>query len=171
MRAICTPAALTALTALVTSCCRNVDGARAMAPYRETHLSVLITGRPVAPVVRQFKVLDCARQPSSAKRALCRASVAPSPKGDWRTGASATKALLGVRRLRQFAPVMVFGLAHHSESSFQLPGTTNWRSFRCASFRSAVSRTLLSNQIERMALIFFTSTGLSASRPSRSATA
>src|SRR5215467_15697909 len=30
-RAICTPAALTALTALVTSCCRNVDGARAMA--------------------------------------------------------------------------------------------------------------------------------------------
>src|SRR5262249_21120016 len=31
IRAICTPAALTALTALVTSCCRNVDGARAMA--------------------------------------------------------------------------------------------------------------------------------------------
>src|SRR5262249_31255776 len=30
-RAICTPAAVTALTALVTSCCRNVDGARAMA--------------------------------------------------------------------------------------------------------------------------------------------
>src|SRR5262249_46008021 len=34
IRAICTPAALTALTALVTSCCRNVDGARAMASYR-----------------------------------------------------------------------------------------------------------------------------------------
>src|SRR5262245_42537670 len=33
MRAICTPAAATALTALVTSCCRNVDGARAMASY------------------------------------------------------------------------------------------------------------------------------------------
>src|SRR5215831_2664312 len=29
-RAICTPAAATALTALVTSCCRNVEGARAM---------------------------------------------------------------------------------------------------------------------------------------------
>src|SRR5262245_61728641 len=29
-RAICTPAAVTALTALVTSCCRNVHGARAM---------------------------------------------------------------------------------------------------------------------------------------------
>src|SRR5262245_31633765 len=29
-RAICTPAAVTALTALVTSCCRNVDGARAI---------------------------------------------------------------------------------------------------------------------------------------------
>src|SRR5262245_30723618 len=32
IRAICTPAALTALTALVTSCCRNVDGARAISP-------------------------------------------------------------------------------------------------------------------------------------------
>src|SRR5262249_31864541 len=31
IRAICTPAALTALTALVTSCCRNVEGARDMA--------------------------------------------------------------------------------------------------------------------------------------------
>src|SRR5262249_36800217 len=30
IRAICTPAAVTALTALVTSCCRNVEGARAM---------------------------------------------------------------------------------------------------------------------------------------------
>src|SRR5262249_16096627 len=29
-RAMCTPAAVTALTALVTSCCRNVAGARAM---------------------------------------------------------------------------------------------------------------------------------------------
>ena len=28
IRAICTPAAVTALTALVTSCCRNVEGAR-----------------------------------------------------------------------------------------------------------------------------------------------
>src|SRR5262249_29726583 len=35
IRAICTPAAVTALTALVTSCCRNVDGARAMASYPE----------------------------------------------------------------------------------------------------------------------------------------
>jgi hypothetical protein len=34
MRAICTPAAVTALTALVTSCCRNVEGARATASYR-----------------------------------------------------------------------------------------------------------------------------------------
>src|SRR5262245_16730209 len=34
MRAICTPAAVTALTALVTSCCRNVDGAR---PILATH--------------------------------------------------------------------------------------------------------------------------------------
>src|SRR5262249_31656593 len=34
IRAICTPAAVTALTALVTSCCRNVEGARAMASYR-----------------------------------------------------------------------------------------------------------------------------------------
>src|ERR1700730_4117519 len=33
-RAICTPAAVTALTALVTSCCRNVEGARAMAATR-----------------------------------------------------------------------------------------------------------------------------------------
>src|SRR5262249_61282497 len=33
MRAICTPAAVTALTALVTSCCRNVDGARVMDRY------------------------------------------------------------------------------------------------------------------------------------------
>src|SRR5262245_12129477 len=31
-RAICTPAAVTALTALVTSCCRNVDGARGISP-------------------------------------------------------------------------------------------------------------------------------------------
>ena len=37
-RAMCTPAAVTALTALVTSCCRNVDGARAMASYREAWL-------------------------------------------------------------------------------------------------------------------------------------
>src|SRR5215471_343471 len=29
IRAMCTPAAVTALTALVTSCCRNVEGARA----------------------------------------------------------------------------------------------------------------------------------------------
>src|SRR6516165_4539105 len=29
-RAMCTPAAVTALTALVTSCCRNVEGARAI---------------------------------------------------------------------------------------------------------------------------------------------
>src|SRR5262245_14706194 len=34
MRAICTPAAVTALTALVTSCCRNVDGARALLTTR-----------------------------------------------------------------------------------------------------------------------------------------
>src|SRR5262245_51673722 len=34
IRAICTPAAVTALTALVTSCCRNVDGAQAMATPR-----------------------------------------------------------------------------------------------------------------------------------------
>src|SRR5215475_11233949 len=34
-RAICTPAAVTALTALVTSCCRNVEGARATgAPHK-----------------------------------------------------------------------------------------------------------------------------------------
>src|SRR5215831_7223834 len=32
IRATCTPAALTALTALVTSCWRNVDGARAITP-------------------------------------------------------------------------------------------------------------------------------------------
>src|SRR5215813_4114722 len=30
IRAICTPAAVTALTALVTSCCRNVEGPRAI---------------------------------------------------------------------------------------------------------------------------------------------
>src|SRR5262249_17768512 len=30
MRAICTPAAVTALSARVTSCCRNVEGARAI---------------------------------------------------------------------------------------------------------------------------------------------
>jgi hypothetical protein len=38
-RAICTPAAVTALTALVTSCCRNVEGGRAMASYREAFSS------------------------------------------------------------------------------------------------------------------------------------
>src|SRR5262249_52743072 len=38
IRAICTPAAVTALTALVTSSCRNVDGARPMASYREAWL-------------------------------------------------------------------------------------------------------------------------------------
>src|SRR5215831_11635931 len=32
IRAICTPAAVTAFTALVTSCCRNVEGARAISP-------------------------------------------------------------------------------------------------------------------------------------------
>src|SRR5262249_40113825 len=35
-RAICTPAAATALTALVTSCCRNVEGARAMGPTEKS---------------------------------------------------------------------------------------------------------------------------------------
>src|SRR6516165_3133773 len=32
-RAICTPAAVTALTALVTSCCRNVEGARGIVSH------------------------------------------------------------------------------------------------------------------------------------------
>src|SRR5262249_896455 len=42
-RAICTPAAATALTALVTSCCRNVDGARAIVrkpAYRPLRISL-----------------------------------------------------------------------------------------------------------------------------------
>src|SRR5262249_60184222 len=38
IRAICTPAAATALTALVTSCCRNVDGARVMDRYGRGNL-------------------------------------------------------------------------------------------------------------------------------------
>jgi hypothetical protein len=45
MRAICTPAAVTALTALVTSCCRNVEGARAMVSTRE---AFSLAGNPVS---------------------------------------------------------------------------------------------------------------------------
>src|SRR5262245_20160677 len=43
-RAICTPAALTALTALVTSCCLKVDGARAMASYTESSCAISLAG-------------------------------------------------------------------------------------------------------------------------------
>src|SRR5215472_18704960 len=49
MRAICTPAAVTALTALVTSCCRNVDGVRAMVrkiAYRSLQIVQAVAGRP-----------------------------------------------------------------------------------------------------------------------------
>src|SRR5436189_5101369 len=49
MRAICTPAAVTALTALVTACGRNVDGARALvrkSAYRSLQIVQAISHGP-----------------------------------------------------------------------------------------------------------------------------
>src|SRR6516165_1103973 len=52
IRAICTPAAMTALTALVTSCCRNVEGARAMV-RKSAYRSLLRARRaPTVPRIR-----------------------------------------------------------------------------------------------------------------------
>ena len=70
MRAICTPAAVTALTALVTSCCRNVDGARAMHSYRKAFLSGSDRGQqPKAFVAAPGPSQESL--PSAGKRRLC----------------------------------------------------------------------------------------------------
>src|SRR5262245_33512166 len=70
-RAMCTPAAVTALTALVTSCCRNVDGARdivshplpdAVAPH--LHLQphsdamVIFESRPAEGAVEKLRAVS-----------------------------------------------------------------------------------------------------------------